>query len=245
MRAQLRLPALPSHPGFGPIDPQQRILALYSPLLGVVQPDYPQRTAVVGFPLLTGPDRPEQVSPELQKFLDADSPPVVFTLGTAGIYRTAEFVLASDRAAARLGVRAAIIVDTQVASELAGSVSSNSFICGYVPYAQLFPHATAIVHHGGVGTIAQALLAGRPQLAAWSIADQPDNGRRLARLGVGRELSLARYIGGRAEMEVAALLRSARYRERAGLVAKQIAQEEDGVSVAARFIEEAVSSSRS
>jgi rhamnosyltransferase subunit B len=44
------------------------------------------------------------------------------------------------------------------------------------------------VHHGGVGSSAQALRAGIPQLVVPHAYDQFDNAMRLRRLGVGRTL---------------------------------------------------------
>ncbi len=50
------------------------------------------------------------------------------------------------------------------------------------------PHAAALVHHGGIGTTAQGLAAGLPQLVSPLAHDQFDNAARLQRLGVGRTL---------------------------------------------------------
>ena len=55
----------------------------------------------------------------------------------------------------------------------------------YAPLSRLLPHAAALVHHGGIGTTAQALRAGTPQLVFPFSYDQIDNGLRLRRLGVG------------------------------------------------------------
>mgnify|MGYP002635469048 CR=1 FL=1 len=42
-----------------------------------------------------------------------------------------------------------------------------------------------IVQHGGMGTCAQALLAEKPQIVCSLQYDQPDNGWRISKLGVG------------------------------------------------------------
>jgi UDP:flavonoid glycosyltransferase YjiC (YdhE family) len=52
----------------------------------------------------------------------------------------------------------------------------------------LLPHCAALVHHGGVGTVARALHAGIPQLILPLSWDQPDNAVRVKRLGVGDSL---------------------------------------------------------
>jgi UDP:flavonoid glycosyltransferase YjiC (YdhE family) len=59
----------------------------------------------------------------------------------------------------------------------------------YLPLGQLLPRAAALVHHGGVGTVSQALAAGVPQLIRPVAYDQPDNALRVQQLGVGDWLS--------------------------------------------------------
>jgi rhamnosyltransferase subunit B len=58
----------------------------------------------------------------------------------------------------------------------------------YAPFAQLFPRASLVVHHGGLGTAAYALAAGVPQVSVPRWGDQFDNANRLERLGVGRSV---------------------------------------------------------
>jgi UDP:flavonoid glycosyltransferase YjiC (YdhE family) len=111
--------------------------------------------------------------------------------------------------------------------------------CRYAPHSLVFPHAEAIVHQGGVGTTAQALRAGVPQLIVPSAADQPDNAARIARLGVGRTVSRAEYEPGRAVHEVGALLRRGAYRARAQELSRRISLE-DGAATAADILESAL-----
>ena len=53
------------------------------------------------------------------------------------------------------------------------------------PYRWLFPRMAAVVHHGGAGTTAEALLAGVPNAAVAFGGDQPYYGRRIHELGAG------------------------------------------------------------
>jgi UDP:flavonoid glycosyltransferase YjiC (YdhE family) len=75
-----------------------------------------------------------------------------------------------------------------------------------VPFSQVFPRAAALVFHGGVGTMAQALAAGLPQLVMPMTYDQPDNADRLRRLGVGRSLKPKQFTGPNVARELGALL---------------------------------------
>lgn len=57
------------------------------------------------------------------------------------------------------------------------------------PYRALFPLARGVIHHGGIGTVADALRAGVPQCVLPFGNDMFDNADCLLRLGVGRSLS--------------------------------------------------------
>jgi rhamnosyltransferase subunit B len=62
----------------------------------------------------------------------------------------------------------------------------------HLPLGQLLPHAAGLVHHGGIGTLAEALKAGVPQLITPFAFDQFDNAARLQSLGVADALPAAR-----------------------------------------------------
>jgi UDP:flavonoid glycosyltransferase YjiC (YdhE family) len=59
----------------------------------------------------------------------------------------------------------------------------------YVPLSRVLPRAAALVSHGGIGTLSQALAAGIPQLIMPLGFDQFDNAARLGRLGVAATLT--------------------------------------------------------
>ena len=54
-----------------------------------------------------------------------------------------------------------------------------------VPHDWLFPQVRAVVHHGGAGTTAAGLRAGRPTIVKPFFADQFFWGDRVAEMGVG------------------------------------------------------------
>ena len=128
-----------------------------------------------------------------------------------------------------------LMVGEQAIGDFAHLGSAEVFVCGYAPHSLLFPRAAAIVHHGGIGTLAQALRSGRPQLIVPYFADQLDNAARTARLGVARRSSPRRYNRASASRDFDHLLGDDRYLARAREVGESLAAE-DGAAQAARIV---------
>jgi UDP:flavonoid glycosyltransferase YjiC (YdhE family) len=106
----------------------------------------------------------------------------------------------------------------------------------YLAYSRIFPRATVIVHQGGIGTVGQALAAGRPMLVVPFSHDQPDNAARLVRLGVARTLGRHRYRAASAAAELKRLLEDRVYAERAAQAGEHI-RRETGLATACDAIE--------
>jgi UDP:flavonoid glycosyltransferase YjiC (YdhE family) len=79
---------------------------------------------------------------------------------------------------------------------------------GFVPLSTLLPRAAALVHHGGMGALGQALAAGVPQLTVPRVLDQFDNSRRLLRLGVSANVRAAAFRPARVARLLRGLLES-------------------------------------
>jgi rhamnosyltransferase subunit B len=211
-------------------------IGLYSRLLGEVQPDFPRPTSIVGFASFDSEDGlATGLQPALTEFLAAGTAPLVFTLGSLVVNSPGSFYRESLVAARSLKKRAVLLAGDQAIGELARVDSADVFVCAYAPHSLLFPHAAAIVHHGGIGTLAQALRSGRPQLIVPYFADQLDNAARAARLGVARILPPRRYFGASAGRELDRLLGDCGYLARAGKAAESVLTEE-GASQAARIV---------
>jgi rhamnosyltransferase subunit B len=88
-----------------------------------------------------------------------------------------------------------------------------------------------------VGTTAQCLRAGRPMVIMPYSHDQPDNARRMTRLGVARVIQRSSYKPWRVARAVDAILSDAEYEQTAQSAARQLAQE-DGVKTACDALEE-------
>lgn len=236
LRRSVGLPVLRAHPLFEGQFSGCGTLALYSSLLGAVQPDMPPGTRIVGFAFHDRePGRPALLAPSIIQFLSQGPPPLVFTLGTSAVHDAGHFMEQALAAVRSLQARALFVLDAERQRVWARHASPEVMITGYVPYSLLFPHAEIIVHHGGIGTAAQALRAGRPQLVVPHLVDQPDNAQRMARLGVARTLELEKLRSARIVAEVQRLRQDPLYAERAAKAGEQV-RREDGAQAAAQFI---------
>jgi rhamnosyltransferase subunit B len=165
------------------------VLAMFPEVFAAKQPDWPEHTIQCGFPFLDEDFSGSPMDGALLEFLDRGEPPVVFTLGSAAV-RIAPWLVEAAAAASGEGAFRAVILAGFAAVEIAQRHSSaNTMIVGSAPYHELFPRSRAIFHSGGIGTTAQALRSGRPQVIVPFAFDQFDNAERIVRLGCGVELS--------------------------------------------------------
>ena len=170
------------------------VLALFPAWFAQPQPDWPKNLLQWDFPLEDmAAERP--LEPDLQAFLQAGAAPVVFTPGT-GHHHATRFFETAVTLTEKLGCRAVFLTSktTQVPEGLPPSI----FVAAYAPFSALLPHASAFVHHGGIGTIAQSLAVGVPQLVVDMALDQHDNAERLERLGAGLSIRASRFSPERA-----------------------------------------------
>jgi len=159
----------------------QLILGFFPEWFAPPQPDWPPNVHLTGFPLWDESDH-RSTPPELEEFLRAGDPPVVFTAGSA-MAQGKDFFRVSAEVCRSSGRRGFFL--TQFPEQLPQPLPENVRHFSYVPFSAVLPRAAAFVHHGGIGTTAQALAAGVPQLVVPLAHDQPDNAVRVRRLGVG------------------------------------------------------------
>jgi rhamnosyltransferase subunit B len=166
---------------------------------------------------------------DLTAFLDGPEPVIAVSSGSLapGVnHAFADFYRTSVRAIRRLGARALVIGSAPGA--LPNPRPDGVLALPFAPFSRVYPHCAAVIHHGGIGTVAQALRAGVPALVVPWGADQYLNAAQVAHLGAGRWLQRHFYTTERAVHGLHALLHQAWYRERAQTLATQIAKE-DGV----------------
>jgi UDP:flavonoid glycosyltransferase YjiC (YdhE family) len=211
------------------------VLAMFSPLLGEPQPDWPPHTEITGFVFYDGDAGKQGLPEDVEEFLQDGEAPVVFTLGSAAVLDAGDFYEQSAEAARIAGVRAVLLVGTD-SRNVPQTQSSDIGVAPYAPYSKLFPRASLIVHQGGVGTTAQAMQAGRPMLVMPYSHDQPDNARRMRRLGVADVIRRQDYTPERVARRIRRMLGQPRFAERAAEVGEQL-RYEDGLGRACDALE--------
>ena len=217
------------------------VLALFSEVLANRQPDWPQHAVLAGFVTYDGYQ--QQAWPrELERFLNDGPPPIVFTLSSDALTAPDPGFWVKSMVAARAAGRRAVIVGLTLPGDAdAVSPAGNRDVCLVrgASFAELFPRAVAVVHHGGIGTTALALQAGKPMLVIPGDYSQPDTAARLQRVGVARTIQRRHFTGVTAAAELRLLLTSPTYSQAADAATAVLAHE-NGARTACDAIENLV-----
>ena len=104
------------------------------------------------------------------------------------------------------------------------------------PHGRLMPRACATVHHGGAGTLAQALRSGRPAVIVPFGHDQADNAYRAERIGAARVVRRGRATPARLAGALEAVLAQRPVLDTAERIGAHV-RAEDGAMVAAEQVE--------
>lgn len=144
--------------------------------------DWPNWACVTGYWFL---DRPVDWTPPARviDFLRDGPPPVYIGLGSMANGDPARFTEMALAALRRSGQRGMLLSGWAGLGQ--ADLPDEVCLIDDVPHDWLFPQMAAVVHHGGAGTTAAGLRAGRPTVILPFFADQPFWGQRVHRLGVG------------------------------------------------------------
>jgi sterol 3beta-glucosyltransferase len=209
------------------------VLYPYSPHVLPVPNDFPPHVHVTGYWFL---DRPAdwQPEPELLRFLRAGPPPVYIGFGSIGASKGEE--------------RARIVLDALQKSGQRGVLASgwgglkasglppSVYMLESAPHDWLFPQVAAVVHHGGAGTTAAGLRAGKPTIISPFMADQPFWGNLVYQLGVGpKPIPQKRLTEGGLAEAIRTAVQDETMKRRAAELGEQI-RAEDGVARAVEVI---------
>jgi sterol 3beta-glucosyltransferase len=177
-------------------------------------------------------------SPELARFLSLGPPPIYIGFGSMPVRQPRQIARAILAAVRSLGARA--ILDAGWSTMEPSDLRDDAIIVKNVPHDWLFERVAAVVHHGGAGTTAAALRAGRPSVVVPFILDQFFWAERLHALHAA---PLALPFDRLGERRLAAALRQvtgdSELRENARRLG-QLVRSEGGVTLAADRIEQRI-----
>lgn len=155
-------------------------LGFFPEWFGMPAKDWPTNLKLVGFPLQNRASN--QSRNELDRFIEQQGAPLIFTSGT-GVKDVVELFTEGRKICEQLQVPGVFVGGASGAEILQGSPLCLHL--DYIDFEYALSKALAIVHHGGMGTTAQAIKAGIPQLIRPIKYDQPDNADRIYKLGLG------------------------------------------------------------
>jgi sterol 3beta-glucosyltransferase len=191
-------------------------------------------------------DRPERWAPPaaLEAFLAAGAPPVYVDFGDTRPHDPDRLALIAMDALRRAGLRGILARGVSSLAPGRSRLPANVHLVDDVPHDWLLPRVAGAVVHGGAGTTAAVLRAGKPMVVCPFVAVQRFWARRVSALGV----ALPPIAPGRLDPIVlgAAMRRIVRddlTRARARGLGARIRQEE-GIRRAVSFLEEAVPAAR-
>ena len=196
--------------------------------------DWPETTVATGYWFLPA-DETWQPPADLCAFLQAGTPPVYVGFGSmAGTEpeRLAGVVIDALQKTGQRGVLA-----TGWGGLKPGDLPDSIFKLESAPHDWLLPQMAAIVHHGGSGTTAAGLRAGKPSLSCPFTGDQPFWGERVYRLGAGPQPIKQKKLTVEAmAMAVTQMVNTPAMQQNAAAVGARI-RAEDGIANAVHFVD--------
>lgn len=125
--------------------------------------------------------------PELDAFLNAGPPPVYIGFGSIVVDDPNAMTRMIFDAIHLAGVRALVSKGWGGLGADDVGLPEGVFMLGNVPHDWLFQRVSAVVHHGGAGTTAAGIKAGKPTFVVPFFGDQPFWGSMIARANAGPE----------------------------------------------------------
>lgn len=162
-----------------------KINGTYIPIVYPISPflfqdvtSWKDRVHLPGFFLLN--DSNESLDPSIINFLDHKDKPTIVSFSSMPLKKPELFKRILLETLEKTNNRAIILTG------ISGMTFENNdrlLTINKAPHNLLFPNAKGIIHHGGVGTLAEASRSAVPQLIIPFVADQPFWANRLYKLG--------------------------------------------------------------
>jgi MGT family glycosyltransferase len=148
---------------------------------------------------------------------------ILASLGTHSGEAGSRFYRVLLEAVAPMADHLQVILAAPAAALDPGDIPDHVLVAGRVPQLALLRQVDAVVSHGGLGTVSEALLAGRPLVLAPIRDDQPLVAERVEALGAGIRVRFGRVQAGELAAAIGAVLTGARYRQAAVTAGRSLA----------------------
>lgn len=174
------------------------MLHCFSEVLCPRPSDWPDFALVSGFWFLKSKDNYEPPK-DLVRFLGEGDPPIYIGFGSMSGRKPERTTRIIIDAVKQTNVRVVLASGWGGLSEF-NDLPKTIHILKEAPHDWLFPRVAAVAHHGGAGTTAAGLRAGKPTLICPFFADQPFWGKRVNEAGAGpapipqKRLSVERLV---------------------------------------------------
>ncbi|OSS50330.1 hypothetical protein B5807_05279 [Epicoccum nigrum] len=205
----------------------------WSPALIPKPKDWGAHISIAGFYFLSTPDyTPDR---KLLEYLAQGPPPVYIGFGSIVLSDPDAMTEIIFEAAKASGQR--ILLSKGWGGMGAGElyVPDKIFMLGNVPHDWLFEHVSCVVHHGGAGTTAAGIAAGRPTVIVPFFGDQPFWGEMIARAGAGPDPIPHKQLTGQKLADAIAFCLKSETIQRAKELASEIAEEKGSEQGAQSF----------
>lgn len=162
-------------------------IGLFPGWFGQPVSDWPDNINLTGFPLFD--EIKHEARNDIEEFIQKQGKPILFTFGT-GIFNARELFEIGLEACEKIGCPG-LFVGGGIDEEFIDS--DRHMHVDYVDFESVFPECLAVVHHGGIGTMAQAIRAGVPQLIRPQAFDQFDNADKVLHLALGLHIMSEKF----------------------------------------------------
>lgn len=175
----------------------------------------------------------DKLDEELENFIESGKKPIVVSFSSMPLKNPTEFKEKLIKALKETDNRAIILTGT---SGMTFENEDNIYAVQKAPHRLVFKKAKGIVHHGGVGTMSEALLSGVPQLIMPFTVDQPFWAHRLFNQGYSisplreKNLLTSDLVNAFNEMENEKYIKNAKE-------IKEIIESENGLENTVKYIE--------
>ncbi len=122
---------------------------------------------------------------ELVQFIEKAEPPIYIGFGSMKDVESFNVTFKMIAEALAITKQRAVVALGWNKLNYAEAIPENIFLIESIPHSWLFQKMKMLIHHGGAGTTAAGLTAGKPTIIIPHNADQPAWGLRVYELGVG------------------------------------------------------------